>query len=164
MASLLDHLRSLVEHFTAPYRYQGFYPAEVATQNEDGTLEIKALHPQIAGLSRIPIRYGVPAVRAKIRRGSLVLVGYEAADPQRPYATDFALEAIDELIITVAGLGKVVVNADNIYLGGEDGAVPIARVGDLLEAVVPLPSPPAGPGPIKIDGYIKSASTRVRSK
>lgn len=162
--SFLDSLRAIIHQATAPLDYQAFYPAEVVGQNDDGSLEIKALHPKIAGLSRILIRYGVPGVRAKVKRGSLVLVGFEAADPQRPYASDFAHDAIDELTITVAGLGKVVVNAENIYLGGEDGAVPIARVGDLLEAVVPLPSPPAGPGPIKIDGYIKSASTRVRSR
>lgn len=140
--SLLEHVRRLVRQFTAHVDLYAFYPAEVAAQNDDGTLEIKPLHKKLKGLSRVPIRYGVPGFRAKVRQGSLVLLGFEAGEPEHPYATAFQNDSIEELTITASS--KVVVRAPQVFLGDEQGAAPLAAVGDLVEFALPPLAPFSG--------------------
>lgn len=175
--SLIENVRRLVRQFTAHLDLFALYPAEVAGQNEDGTLELKPLHPRVAGVSRVPIRYGVPGVRAQVRRGSLVLLGFEAGDARVPYASLFAAESIDSLTVTASA--KVVVKAPEIYLADEEGAQPLARVGDLVEVALPpltpftgtvVPAPPGSPvaGTLTFtetaQGYITSGSKYSGSK
>lgn len=173
MSSLLDTIRALVQQIVAPLDLYARYPAQVVGQNADGSLELKPLHKRLGGLSRVPIRYGVPGVRAKVRQGSLVLVGFEAGDERYPFATDFASDAIDELTITASA--KVIVKAPQIFLGDEEGAQPLARVGDLVEVALPPETPFAGTfpgGPISglitfvdtAQGYITSGSDRTKGK
>lgn len=150
MSSLLDTIRSLVQQIVAPLDLHAHYPAQVVGQNADGSLEIKPLHKRLGGLSRVPIRYGVPGVQAKVRRGSLVLVGFEAGDERYPYATAFASDAIDELTIT-ASLGVKVVSPSVVCAPADAQAFPVALVGDTVQ-VTGVCGPPGTP--LLLTGYI----------
>jgi hypothetical protein len=67
--------------------YFALYPGRVAKQNADGTLEVKIDSPRIPGMSKLPIRHGIPGVTAiEVATGARVLVGFEGADPSRPFA------------------------------------------------------------------------------
>lgn len=159
--SLIDRVRLLVRQFTAHLDLFALYPAEVAAQNDDGTLELKPLHPRIAGVSRVPIRYGVPGVRARVRRGSLVLLGFEAGDERVPYASLFAADSIDELTITA--VEKVVVKAQLVLWGTDnpDEARRVALEGSIVKFTIPLPPPT---GPLDLYGIVTSSvSTKVKA-
>ena len=92
----------------------------------------------------IPLAVGVPGVQATAKADSLVLVGFWAADPSRPYAvvTDPAgvealtLETGDNLTVTVQGdvsisaSGAVTVDAGGDASISASGAVTVDASGD----------------------------------
>jgi len=67
--------------------YFALYPARVVAQNVDGTLEVRLDSPAMPGMSRLPIRHGLPGVTAiEVQTGARVLVGFEGAQPSKPFA------------------------------------------------------------------------------
>jgi hypothetical protein len=62
------------------------YPARVVEQNADGSLELIPDDTRISGLSNVPIRYGVPGVKATVAPGARVLLGFAGGDPAKPQA------------------------------------------------------------------------------
>jgi hypothetical protein len=103
-AGVLDALERRVD-------YSAFYEAEVVMQNEDGSLELKPLVKKLAPLSRVAIRYGVPGVKAKIKKGGLALVGFANQDPKKPFA-----QIIDDA--TIESLALFDGNRPAAYMGG----------------------------------------------
>lgn len=120
----LDRLKSALQRILAPLfarlEYSCLYGAKVVGQNGDGSLELVANDPRLPPLSRIPIRYGIPGISAKVTAGALALVGFENADPAKPYAL---LTSSPDGVISISFLG---------------GTQPVARSGD----VVTVPFPP----------------------
>jgi hypothetical protein len=83
------------------------YWCRVVAQNPDGTLELFPDNPlQIAGLSNVPIRYGVPGVKATVAPGARVLLGFAGGDPSQPFATVW--ESASLLKLEVLGAEVVV--------------------------------------------------------
>jgi len=80
-------LLGLIEGHTARFDFFAFYPARVAAQNADGTLEVQPDSAAVPPVSQVPIRLGVPGVKVKVAAGCRVLVGFEGGDPRRPVAT-----------------------------------------------------------------------------
>jgi hypothetical protein len=66
--------------------YLKSYEARVVGQNGDGTLELIAYDPAIGGLSRVPIRLGLPGCAVTVAAGARVDVGFEEGDPRKAYA------------------------------------------------------------------------------
>lgn len=66
--------------------WYAWYPARVLAQSEDGSLELKPDNPRVPGLSKVPLRLGLPGVRVNVLPGARVLVGFEGGDPSRPVA------------------------------------------------------------------------------
>lgn len=68
--------------------YSRRYPAKVLGQAGDGSLELLADHPKVRGngITRVPIRHGLPGVRVKVNVGSYVELFFEEGDPKRPAA------------------------------------------------------------------------------
>lgn len=93
------------------------YPARVVTQHADNTLDVKPDSPKLPPMTRVPIRYGVPGVSAKVSAGARVLVEFASGDTSKPVATVWESAAVTELTIT----------ADKIRLGGDR---PLVREGD----------------------------------
>lgn len=97
--------------------YSREYPCEVVTQNSDGTLQ---LLPDDAvmkarGLDKVPIRYGIPGIKATVAKGARCHLAFAAGDPSRPFVCSWEYDP-----------DKVTINS--IF----DGLQSLARVGDLV--------------------------------
>lgn len=120
--------------------YFALYPARVAAQNADGTLEVKLDSPAMPGMSKLPIRHGLPGVTSiEVQTGARVLVGFEGAQPSKPFACLW--EGADNMTrIRLTGVLEV----------GGDGAValasPISTWATSVESrLTTLGAPGAGP-------------------
>lgn len=82
-------LASIVEGMVgARIDYARMYPAEVISQDSDGALDVIADHLNVrgTGISKVPIRHGLPGVTVNVPAGVRVLLFFEDADPQKPAA------------------------------------------------------------------------------
>ena len=84
----LDAFSRLVAALTRRVDYQALYPARVAAQRGDGTLDlIPDDAARVAPCTGVPIRTGLPGVAVTVPAGARVLLSFEAGDPARPVAT-----------------------------------------------------------------------------
>lgn len=120
-AALLAFVRQLV----ARYDYAASYSCTVLAQNGDGSLELRPESTALPGLSRVPIRYGLPGIRVRVRSGGRVVVAFENMDPTRPVATVWDEADVEEL------------NLDT----SNPNPQPIARMGDAVSVTFPQSSP-----------------------
>lgn len=125
---LLAALSALVNSLVERVDFYALYPARVVAQNDDGTLEVRPDHPRLPALSRVPIRYGIPGLSIKLVDQARVLMGFEGGSPEAPYVSAWASGAVAEYAIETTA--KVTVKSPAVFLGDEDGARPVARVGD----------------------------------
>lgn len=174
-SALADIVRALVERFATPrIDPLAFYDATVAAMNDDGTVDVKPDTVRFgAGLSRVPIRHGLPGVtRVRVARGARVRLGFAGGDVQQPFVSLWDAGTVEE--ITVEATTKAVVKAPSVYLADEEGAQPLARVGDLVELALPPLAPFSGTiagspatGLITFvdtaQGYITSGSDKANS-
>jgi hypothetical protein len=86
---LVASLFALVRSALTRIDFLALYSAKVVLQNADGTLELQPDDERVPGASKVPFRYGVPGVRAKIKPGARVLLGWENGNPASPYAQTF---------------------------------------------------------------------------
>lgn len=101
-----------------------FYRAEVKAASDDGkTLDVSPEDPRIPPHQKVPMHVGIPGAVVVVKAGSVVWLGWERGDPQRPRCVPTW-----ESGATVA---KVVFVADKIYQGAESGAQPVAVADDL---------------------------------
>jgi hypothetical protein len=100
--------------------YHGKYSAEVQSQSDDDSLDLLPDDNRVRGngLSRVPIRHGLPGVRVRVRVGSRVQLGFENGDPTQPYAALWEPGAIETIIF-------------------DNGTQPIARMGDTVTCFWP---------------------------
>jgi hypothetical protein len=107
--------RAIFNHFAARFDWHASYGAKVISQNGDGTLELKPDNSDIPGLTKVPVRYGIPGIEAKILPGARVMVSFDGGDPGAPVAMVWESGTITELTINVVpGTGK-------LNLGGAGG-------------------------------------------
>jgi hypothetical protein len=68
--------------------YSREWPCRVITQNPDYTLQLDPDDDVMKadGLDRVPIRYGIPGMRAKVKAGARCHLAFAAGDPTRPFA------------------------------------------------------------------------------
>jgi hypothetical protein len=121
--------------------YSREWPCKVVKQNADGTLQLlpddAVMRGAGRGLDHVPIRYGMPGMKALISAGARCHLAFAAGDPSRPFVCSWEYDPATVELITVLG-------------GGQDQA----RVGDLVQfggvgtvvtfAPIPIP-PPVGP-------------------
>lgn len=84
---MLDALARLVAALTRRVDYLAHYPARVVQQRGDGTLDLSPDDPRVPSCQSVPVRYGVPGMRAEVPAGARVTLSYEGGDPSRPVAT-----------------------------------------------------------------------------
>lgn len=77
------------------HAYARVYVARVVQQMQDGTLELVFDDSRMPAMSGVPLRLSIPG-SLKIAANARVLVGFENADPQRPYASLFESGSIVE--------------------------------------------------------------------
>ncbi len=114
---------AVVRHLTAHLDYFALYPAKLVSQNDDGTLELKPDDSRLPGLSKVPIRYGIPGVTVKVASGARVLLGFEGGDPQQPVATLWEKGSVTEMTVDAS---------TDIKVNG--GTKAVAREGDSVHA------------------------------
>ena len=118
--SLTDRAKSAIEAFvtrlTSKYDYSIVYSYTVEVQNSDGSLELRPVrHEKCPSLSKVEILYGTPAEKVKVKKGSQCYVMFADADPSKPFAFGFR-------------------HGDYEQLDLGDSAVPMARIGDIVQS------------------------------
>lgn len=92
-----DRARAIIDALTADVRrqlvYLSLYPAKVVSQNADFTLEVRPDAAVLPGLSKVPLRHGLPGVRVLVPAGARLLIGFDEGDPSRPYAALWEADA-----------------------------------------------------------------------
>lgn len=142
------------------------YPCKVTRQTADlARADVLPDDDRIKGrgLQEVLIRYGMPGVKAKLTNHARVLLGWEAADPARPFLSLWGHggiqyiavepEADVEIRLTATGTGKVVISSEStievasgdVRLGSAPGAK-VATVGGVVAVSLPLMQ--AGPFPV----------------
>jgi hypothetical protein len=114
---------AIVRHLTAHLDYFALYPSKLVSQNSDRTLELKPDDNRLPGLSKVPIRFGIPGVTVKVASGARVLLGFEGGDPGAPVATLWESGSVTEL--TIDATSDIKVNG---------GSAAVAREGDSVHA------------------------------
>jgi hypothetical protein len=155
------HLRAfkaLVDHATARFAFLGRFAARVVQQGSDGTLDLAMDDRDMPGLTKIPIRFGLPGVTAKVAAGSRCRVEFVGGDSSDPEVVSFEagtpleleLDASTTLkldagtgAVTVAGGTVNVEGATAINLGGAAATLAVALMGDT-----------AGPYPVTCKGTL----------
>lgn len=101
--------------------YLRSFACTVERDHGDNHLDLLPDDQQVrgTGLSRVPIKHGLPGVSVRVVTGSRVLLGFVEGDPSKPYASLWDPGSIEELI-----------------LGGPTGS-PAARQGDAVEVLLP---------------------------
>ena len=158
MDRLKAALAAFVRGVTSRLDYLALYPCRVLSQNTDGSLELQPEDGRLPGLSKVPIRIGVPGVDVKVTPGAKVLLGFTGGDPRSPIAALFEKDSLKEIALTsatkvtitggadvvldasakvtitaatnvdITASTKVTISAPEVALGA--GAQPVARVGD----------------------------------
>jgi hypothetical protein len=128
MADARNALERFVRWVMRDTVYHGLYAATVELQHDDGSVDLLPDDDRVmgTGLSRVPIRHGLPGVTVKVVTGSRVLLGFVGADPRRPYASLWEPGTIQSISF-------------------HGGTRPIARVGDPVTVFFPVtPMPITG--------------------
>lgn len=165
MAAELDRAKEglavFVRRLFARVDYFALYPSKVVAQNADGTLELRPDSDRLPGLSKVPVRLGVPG-SVKVSGGARVLLGFEEGDPGRPIATLWETRTVIEIrlgdgTMEPAALGTTLKN----WIG--TAAQPSTLLGWLATLVLPTAVGPAGPpqAPPPILPTIESATVKV---
>ena len=109
--------------------FLALYPCAVATQNADGTLELKPDDQRLGpGFSSVPLRLGLPGTTVKLSTPTRCLVGWYGGDPSKPFAALFEGSTVTEIDFS----------ATTIKLNG--GSNGVARNGDAVDATAGLGS------------------------
>lgn len=124
-ASALDAMfRALTRHYARRIDYLALYPAEVYSQDSDGTLQVFPDSDAIPKMSGVPLKLPAPGTDVRVTKGARVLVGFEGGDPDKPFAFGWGSEGFS-----------------SVSFGG--GELPVSRVGDqvtvFLSTGVPIP-------------------------
>jgi hypothetical protein len=154
---LLSAIGALVRQIVGHTDYHAMYLAEVRSQNDDLTLEVKPFSAKLPGFSRVVVR-GLPGVEVRVAQGAQVLLGFEDGSPERPYASLFRADSLKE--IRIRADTKVIVSSPDVLIAeSESAARPVAREGDIVKFTIPLPPPT---GPLDVYGLIAGGATKVR--
>lgn len=133
-----EALTKIVRQMTRTIDFLAMYPATVVSQSGDGSLELKLASDRMPSMSRVPIRYGVPGIRAEVRTGSAVAVEFERGSPAAPVATVWDSESVKALTVKA---DKVIIDAPDVE--SQKGGRPLARVGDPVQVICTAPGTPA---------------------
>lgn len=135
MMDLEQIIRSLVERFTYGTRYFRTYVCEVISQSSDLlSLDVRPENSSMAPMENVPIRLGVPGLKAKISSGQTVLLAFENGDPTKPFCSHFAGKTECQELFLDASV-KIVFDSPDVRMTSAATA-PIARLGDAVSLVV----------------------------
>lgn len=180
-----DRLRAallgIIDAATRGTRYHRLVRGRVVNVLAGGNVETE---PETAGTPaqpNLPLRYGVPGVlRAVVRSGARVLLGWAEGDPSQPFVAAWEASQLEELVFDVPGgarplardddtvdVGTIRVTAMNVPGGGGAavafiytppvGAPTTVTIGFPAPVAVAPEIPPPGT-PIALVGKIEATS------
>ncbi len=166
-------LEALVRRSVREVLYHALWPAEVLSQEPDGTLSLRPEGGALPQLVGVPLRYPSPGMRSEVAAGARVLVGFEAGDPARPFACAFApdnapstgltLEATSIKLGASASRGVVRLN-DSVGCGSLTATAPSGG-GAVVFTYTPEGGAPLPPSPaLTIAGKTTSASSKTTAE
>ena len=161
-ASLTDLIRALVDRFVSPrIDPLAFYDAEVKAMNDDGTVDLKPDSSRWGtGLSRVPIRHGLPGVTVKVKRGARVRLAFAGGDERQPFVSLWDPGSLDTL--TIEADTKILLRSPSTVVAQTEAAAKrVARMGDLVK-VTGVCGPPGTP--VEFVGYILDGAHRLTSE
>lgn len=137
-----DRLKKAFDTFinTAMRRvdFYALYPAKVIAQKNDLTLELQPedvrFQALLPGLTKVPIRLGIPGAKVTVQVGGRVLLGFEAGNQQAPVALLWDTSVVTKLeidaneVIFNGGTKKVAREDDSISAGTLTGTCPAGAV------------------------------------
>lgn len=152
-AAYLQTPGGVMDQFLAGVRqeiaYTKLYPSTVVAQNADLTLQLLPDDARMrgAGLDNVHIRYGLPGFEVHVREGATVMLGFEGGNPAMPYASlwDTSANAVDY-----------------VEFKKNSTSSPFVRVGDEIEAVLPMGLPlttSVGPSVVTVVTPLKAVIT-----
>lgn len=155
-------LAGLIRQETKHTDFMAARSGKVVAQNNDGTLELKLDDADMPGMSKIPIAYGVPGIKAKVKKGAKVLVQWADGLPSKPHAVVIDSAAIEELAID-STIVKVA--------GAEDFVALAKKVDNALAAIVQWGAShihstsqgPSGPAMPALTSQPSVAATKLRT-
>lgn len=113
--SLKGAILALVRAAMPTVDYFALYRARVVSQSSDrATLELAPEDPRLPGMSKVPVKAGIPGATWTVTAGAYVLVGWEGGDPQRPHAIVWEGGASVPMLTLVAT--KVEIGAANVSM------------------------------------------------
>lgn len=147
-------LEALVRRTLWKVDYATIYPARVVAQAADGAVDVRFDTDRLGDMQAVPLRVFVPGAVVKVAAGARLLVGFDGADPRRPYAMLFESGSLTELEIATAGGARIkLTGADVQIVPGALGTVmlgetnpanlsPLAAGGDAVSgaAITPVPT------------------------
>lgn len=97
-------IAKIVRQEMAGIDYFALYDAKVVSQSADGaTVDVQPGDERLPGMSKIPLRLGLPGTVAKFAPGQYVRLGWDRGNPQMPYACLFqGGETVTELDMDAA--------------------------------------------------------------
>lgn len=139
-------IRAIVRELMADVDYLALYPATIEAVHADSSLDLKPLSPKMppGGWRKVPLRVWLPGAVVRCKVGGRVLVGFEAGDPSRPYASLFDGAALELSEVVPGGL-PAARRGDMVASGAKESP------GTLCNLVLLAPTPidtPSGPGTI----------------
>ncbi len=99
-----ESIAKMVRQEIAGIDYFTLYDAKVVSQSADGaTVDVQPGDPRLPGMSKVPLRLGLPGTVAKFAPGQYVRLGWDRGNPQMPYACLFqGGETVTELDLDAA--------------------------------------------------------------
>ncbi len=113
-----EAIGAIVRQELAGIDYFTLYDAKIVAQSADGTtVDIQPGDPRLPGMSKVPLRPGVPGVTVQVAPGGFIRLGWDRGNPSMPYC---ALWQGGETPV------KTVIKGTTVYIGDETGAQFIA--------------------------------------
>lgn len=181
----LKSLEAFILRVMSKVDYHAMFEAKVISQDAQGNLAIEFFSPKMPSMTGVEIRYGVPGIKAEVKAGATVLVGFVDGEPTKPYATIWRPESINKLIVDSENFTVKMSSTllgDAAILGVARATDPVA-VGDpvvpvMASFVLPSVPPPTSPIPVQllagvpvpiylvtpIQGQIVSGSLKVKAE
>lgn len=161
-SNLTDLIRGIVERILTPrIDPLAFYDATVKAMNDDGTVDIKPdARRWGAGLSRVPIRHGLPGVSVRVKVDARVRLSFAGGDEQQPFVALWDPGSLDTL--TIEADTKILLRSPSTVVAQTEAAAKrVARMGDLVK-VTGVCGPPGAP--VEFVGYILDGAQRLTSE
>jgi hypothetical protein len=113
--------------------YSQWYPAKVIKQDGDGTVELYPDDVRIRGngITKVPLRHGLPGVSTKVSPGQRVVLFFEDGDPKKPAAAGWP-QGSDVIEVVQEALQRIALVAPELLVGALTAAHPMV-LGDVLK-------------------------------